>query len=159
MRKIRFIMFSENDKDLPNYYVTVNLPLTADDKNVIKKDISRHWAVNIILLPLLAVIWFWGVLYFSIFLVFVLWYNISAAKTVHKNELSINNHKTVLTGQVTHKSPPIDGEVIVFFGQEKFDLTYANTPYKIEIGDVISIHYSQIDVGKRGILLKVEKPN
>lgn len=152
-------MLSENDKEVSDYYTAIDLPLTNDDKYVIKKSISTYWSANIILLPLLAIIFFWGLLYFCIFLVFALWYNISAAATVNQNELSMNNCKTVLTGKLTGKGQPVDGGTIIFFGPDKFDITYANSPFKFEIGDVVSLHYSQIRIGKRGILLKVEKQN
>jgi len=49
--------------------------------------------------------------------------------------------------------------MILFFGSEKFNVTYANITYPIEAGDTVSLHYSQFNSKQRGILLSVEKEN
>jgi hypothetical protein len=97
-------------------------------------------------------------MFFFIFLLFVLWYNISAAFTVAKRQVSLNNPKLIITGKVTSKSKPGEDGLIVYFGSDRFELTYANTKLPIEIGDLISLHYAQLAGGERGILLSVEKP-
>lgn len=150
-------------ENIDNYYTTAVLPLTEDDKQVIKKVIKNYYQVNVLLLPLLAIIYFWGLWYFLIFLTFVLWYNISAFSSIAKNELSLDNPKIILTGKITKKEPP--GEEMVFYlGPERFDVTYANITYSIEVGDTISLHFSQFNIKQKGVLiqrrgelLKVEK--
>ncbi|MBT2619988.1 MULTISPECIES: hypothetical protein [Chryseobacterium] len=141
-----------------NLYTTVLLPLTEKDKLVIEKTIKNHYQINVLLLPLLVLIYFWGLVYFLIFLAVVLAYNISAFYSINKHEVSLNNQKTVLTGKITRKEPPGE-EMIFFFGPERFDVTYANITYPVEVGDTISLHYSQFSSKRRGILLSVEKEN
>jgi hypothetical protein len=141
-----------------NYEIAESSPLSDEDILKIKKDINTHYSVNILLIPLLIIIYFWGFLFFFIFLLFVLWYNISASFTVAKRQASLNNPKLILTGKVTSKSRPGEDELIVYFGSDRFELTYANSKLSIEIGDLLSLHYSQLTDGEKGILLKVEKP-
>lgn len=50
--------------------------------------------------------------------------------------------------------------------EERFDVTYANITYSIEVGDTVSLHYSQFNIKQRGTLnqqrgelLRVEKEN
>lgn len=158
------IMPDQSYENVNNFYTTVLLPLTEEDKQVIKREIKNQYQANILLLPLLALILFWGLWYFLCFLIFVLWYNIAAFLGVQKNELSLNNPKTILTGEITKKEPPGDG-LIVFLGPERFELTYANITFPVEVGDTVSLHYSRFNVKQngnakqRGILLKVEKVN
>jgi len=152
-------------ENIDNYYTTAVLPLTEEDKQVIKKVIKNYYQVNVLLLPLLAIIFFWGLLYFVIFLIFVLWYNISAFSSIAKNEQSLDHPKIILTGKITKKESP--GEEMVFYlGSERFDVTYANITYSIEVGDTVSLHYSQFNIQQsgtltqqRGELLRVEKEN
>jgi hypothetical protein len=151
-------MSEQNSDTPPNYEVTESSPLSDEDILKIKKDINTHYSVNILLIPLLIIIYFWGFLFFFIFLIFVLWYNISASFTVAKRQASLNNPKLIFTGKVASKSRPGEDELVVYFGTERFDLTYANTRLPIEIGDILSLHYSQLTGGEKGILLKVEKP-
>lgn len=141
-----------------NFYTAVLLPLTEKDKLVIEKTIKNHFKVNVLLLPLLVLIFFWGLVYFLIFFALVLAYNISAFYSIDKNERSLNNPKTILTGTITKKEPHGE-EMIFFFGPERFDVTYANITYAIEVGDTVSLHYSQFNSKQRGILLGVEKEN
>lgn len=146
---------SENTNSI---YTTVLLPLTAEDEQVIKKDIKNQNQGNILLLPLLALFFFLGLWYFLFALVLVVLYNLSAWYSIKKNELSLNNPKTILTGRITQKEPPGDG-TIIYIGRERFDITYANVTYPIEVGDTVSLHYSQFNNKQRGILLSVEKEN
>ena len=76
-----------------NLYTTVLLPLTEKDKLVIEKTIKNHYQINVLLLPLLVLIYFWGLVYFLIFLAVVLAYNISAFYSINKHEVSLNNQK------------------------------------------------------------------
>lgn len=133
-----------------------NAPLTEEDKQVIKKAIKPYYQANLLLLPILAIVFFFGLWYFLFFAILVVCYNIFAFSSIKKNELSLNNPKTILTGEITQKEPPGDG-TFIYFGQERFELTYANITYPIEVGDTVSLHYSQFNVNQRGILLSVEK--
>lgn len=146
---------SENSN---NFYTTVLLPLTDKDKQVIEKTIRNYYQVNILLIPLLILIFFWGLVYFLIFLAFVISYNLFAFYSISKDERSLANQKTVLTGRITKKEPPGE-EMILFLGPERFDVTYANITYPIDVGDTISLSYSQLNSKDRGILLSVEKEN
>ncbi|WP_343303056.1 hypothetical protein AAHN97_15995 [Chitinophaga niabensis] len=137
-------------------YTTTLLPLTEADKQVIKKAIKPYYQVNFILIPVLAVVFFFGLWYFLIFLTLVVCYNLFAFSSIKKNELSLSNPKTILTGEITKKEPPGDG-TFIYFGQERFELTYANITYPVEVGDKVSLHYSQFNANQRGILLSVEK--
>ncbi|MDN5288448.1 MAG: hypothetical protein JWR38_4722 [Mucilaginibacter sp.] len=157
-------MLEQRYENANDFYTTVLLPLTEEDKQVIKKAIKNQYQVNVLLLPLLILIFFWGLWYFLCFLVFVVWYNIAAFFGVEKNELSLNNPKTILTGKITQKEPPGDG-LVIFLGPERFELTYANITFPIEVGDTVSLHYSRFNIKpkanikERGILLRVEKEN
>ncbi len=133
-----------------------NAPLTEEDKNVIKKAIKSYYQANFILIPILAVAFFFGLWYFLIVLILVLSYNIFAFSSIKKNELSLNHPKTILTGKITLKEPPGDG-TFIYLEEERFELTYANITFPIEVGDTVSLHYSQFNVNQRGILLGVEK--
>jgi co-chaperonin GroES (HSP10) len=156
------MMLEQRYENVNNFYTIVLLPLTEEDKQVIKKGIRNYYKVNVLLLPLLILIFFWRLWYFLCFLIFVLWYNIAAFFGVKKNELSLNNPKTILTGKVTKKEPPGDG-TIIYLGPERFELTYANITFPVEVGDTVALHYSRfnvkqkVNVKQRGILLKVEK--
>jgi len=151
-----YSMHDQPYENANNFYTTVLLPLTEKDKQVIEKTIKNHYQVNVLLLPLLVLIYFWGLVYFLIFLALVIFYNISAFYSINKHKISLNNQKKVLTGKITRKEPPGE-EMILFFGSEKFDVTYANITYPIEAGDTVSLHYSQFNSKQRGILLSVEK--
>lgn len=133
-----------------------NAPLTEEDKNVIKKAIKPYYQANFVLVPLLAVVFFFGLWYFLIVLILVLSYNLFAFSSIKKNELSLNHPKTILTGKITFKEPPGDG-TFIYLGEERFELSYVNITFPIEVGDTISLHYSQFNVNQRGILLGVEK--
>lgn len=143
-------------ENLNGSYTILLLPLTEEDKLVIKKAIKPYYQVNFLLLPLLVLIYFFGLWYFLIFLVLVLLYNISAFYSIKENEGSLNNQKTILTGKITQKEPPGDG-TFIYLGPERFDVSYVNIAFPIEVGDTVSLHYSQFNIKKRGILLRVEK--
>ncbi|SHE76677.1 hypothetical protein [Pedobacter caeni] len=137
-------------------YTTTLVPLTAEDKQVIKKAISTYYKPNIILLPLLVVCFFFGIWYLLFWLALVIWYNISAFSSIKKNERSLDQPKMILTGKITKKEPPGE-EMVIFLGGERFDITYANVTFPLEVDDLVAIHYSQFDDKKRGELLSVEK--
>jgi hypothetical protein len=139
-------------------YTTVLLPLTAEDKQVIKKTIKNYDQANNLLIPLLILVFFLGLWYFIISLILVILYNVLAYSTNKKNEQSLNNPKFVLTGKITKKEPPGDG-TFIYLGQECFEITYANATFPVEVGDTVSLHYSQFDTKERGVLLDVEKEN
>ncbi|WP_370995446.1 hypothetical protein [Mucilaginibacter sp. RCC_168] len=145
-----------------DFYTTVLMPLTEEDKQVIKKEIKNQYKGNVLLLPLLVLSFFLGLWYFLFFLILMLLYNIYAIYSIKENELSLNNPKTILTGKITQKEPPGDG-LIIYLGPSRFDLTYANITYPVEVGDTVLLHYSRFDskqklnIKQKGILLKVEK--
>jgi hypothetical protein len=152
------MMPDQSNENLNKYYTTIFSPLTEKDKLVIEKTIRNHYQINVLLLPLLVLIFFWGLTYFYIFLILVLSYNLSAFYSIRKIRRSLHHQKMVLRGRITQKEPPGE-EMILFFGRERFDLTYANITYSLEVGDAISIHYSQFNAKQRGVLLSVEKDN
>jgi hypothetical protein len=43
--------------------------------------------------------------------------------------------------------------------RECFEITYANVTFPVEVGDTVSLHYSQFDTKERGVLLDVKKEN
>lgn len=137
-------------------YTTALLPLTAKDKQVIKKTINNYYRANNLLIPLLILIYFLGLWYFIISLILVILYNVSVFSTNKKNEQSLNNPKFILTGKITKKEPPGDG-TFIYLGWEMFEITYANVTFPVEVGDTVSLHYSQFDTKERGVLLDVEK--
>lgn len=149
-------------ENINSFYTMVLLPLTEEDKQVIKKEIKNQYRGNVLLLPLLILSFFLGLWYFLFFLILVLLYNIYTFYSIKENELSLNNPKTILIGKITQKEPPGDG-LIIYLGQSRFDLTYANITYSIEVGDTVSLHYSRfnskqkLNTKQKGILLKVEK--
>jgi len=148
-------------ENVNNFYTTELLPLTEADKQVIKKEIKNQYQGNALLLPLLVLGFFLGLWYFLFFLTLALLYNIYAFYSINKNELSLNNPKTILTGKITKKEPPGDG-LIIYLGPSRFDLTYANITFPVEVGDTVSLHYSRFnskqtsDVKQKGTLLRVE---
>lgn len=130
--------------------------LTDEDQQAIKKDINTCWSVNILLVPLAVLIFFWGIPYFMVFLVFTIGYNIFAFRLSNKKELSLTNPKIIWTGKVTQSMPSTGDGIVIFVGKKQIDLTYGKIPRPIELGDTISLHYSQMPGGEPGILLKVE---
>ena len=141
-------------------YTIRELPLTKEDKEKLKKDSSNHFAVNILLLPLLFIIFFWGTLYFSIFAVLTLLWNMYAIKVEHSTEKEMERSKMIITGKVTDKVKRAAGDsndTIIFFGTEEYNITYVSDNLQIEINDIISLHYSQTGDGKRRMLLKIER--
>lgn len=141
------------------HYSTIELPLTEGDKIKIKKDIARYYKVNLILVPLLILIFFWGVLYFTIFGALTLLWNVYAAQHENMAGKMLQHPKIVITGKITNKTkrPAGDGnDTIIFLGPEEFNITYANPVVEMETGDMIDLHYSQRENGTRDILLKME---
>jgi hypothetical protein len=106
-------LFYENAN---SHYTTVLLPLTAKDKEVIKKTIKNYYQANYLLIPLLILVFFLGLWYFIISLILVILYNVSVFSTNKKNEQSLNNPKFILSGKITKKEPPGDG-TFIYFGQ------------------------------------------
>lgn len=149
-------MSEQSFENLNSFYTTALLPLTEEDKQVIKKAIKPYYQANALLIPLLVLVYFFGLLYFLAFLAFVISYNIFAFSSIEKNELSLNHPKIILTGKITKKEPPGDG-LIVYLGPERFDLTYANITFPVEPGDMVALHYSQFNLKQRGIILSVKK--
>lgn len=144
------------------YYTVTELPLTSVDKEKIEKDITIYFKLNILLIPLLILIFFWGWIYALIFGTLVLAWNLYAIKhqtTAQKNsELA----KIIFTGRVTKMEHVPSGDstdTILYLGTESFNITYANTHLKIATGDLVSLHYSQNEKGERKLLLSIESNN
>jgi Serine aminopeptidase, S33 len=53
-----------NSDTPPNYKIAESSPLSDEEILKIKKDINTHYSVNILLIPLLIIIYFWGFLFF-----------------------------------------------------------------------------------------------
>jgi len=113
--------------------------------------------MNILLLPLLLIIYFWGALYFWIFAVFVIMCNIIFTKNYLSTQQEMTKFKIVITGIVTEIRK--DEETIISFGDEQFDITYANATFPIEVNDMISIHYSKKENNTKGQILNVIRIN
>ncbi|MEP6750454.1 MAG: hypothetical protein ABJB86_22135 [Bacteroidota bacterium] len=148
-------MAKVSQENKPVYYTITELPLTESGKEKLIKNTAGYYKVNFLLIPLLILIFFWGWLYFSIFLAVTIIWNIVALKNQASAEKSMNKPATIITGKVTNKIK--DEEVHIFFGPEEFDITYANPSFEIEVGDTISLYYSQKENGERGILLNVSR--
>jgi hypothetical protein len=135
------------------------MPLTTEDKKTLKKHSSNYYLINILLLPLLIVIYFWGVLYFSIFALLTILWNIYAVKKTRSLQQESARPKLVTTGRITNKITRPAGDshdTIIFLGAEEFNITYAMNDLQPDVGDTISLHYSQKVDGQRGVLLKIQ---
>jgi hypothetical protein len=143
----------EINKSIP--YLVTELPLTQEDINKLGKTLSGSYKMNIILLPLLVIIYFWGALYFIIFTAFVIICNVIFTKNYLSTRQELTRSKIVITGIVTEVRK--NKETIIYFGKEQFDITYANVTFPIEVNDVISIQYSKKENNIKGQILNVVK--
>jgi hypothetical protein len=143
----------ETNKSMP--YQVTELPLTPEDINKLSKTLSGSYKMNILLLPLLVIIYFWGVLYFWIFTAFVIICNILFTRNYLSTQQELTNSKMVITGIVTEIRK--NEETIICFGNEQFDITYANVTFPIKVDDMISIHYSKKENNTKGQILNVVK--
>jgi hypothetical protein len=142
------------------YYTKTEIPLTEADSEVLKKSISVSYKINIVLVPLMALIFFWGMLYFIIFFVFTVLCNILVIRKAMKEEENLARPKIVFTGTITNtvKRPVEDGyDTIAFMGPEEFNITYANPYIELAAGDTASLHYSQKENGQKGMLIAVDR--
>lgn len=140
--------------DASSPYILTEMPLIEDDIEKLNTLLSNSYKMNILLLPLLVIILFWGLLYFSAFAAFVLICNIFFTKAYFSTKRELLNSKIVITGIVS--SIYKNEETIINFGSERFDITYANVKFPIRVNDSISIHYAMTEKGTRGHLLKIE---
>lgn len=138
-------------------YKVTELPLAQEDINKLSKTLSDSYKMNILLLLLLGIIYFWGVLYFAIFTAFVIICNVIFTKNYLSTQQEMTKPKIVVTGIVTDIRK--NEETIVYFGNEQFDITYANATFPIEVNDMISIHYSKKENNTKGQILSVVKLN
>jgi len=145
----------EINKSMP--YKVTELPLTQEDINKLGKTLSGSYKMNILLLPLLVIIYFFGVLYFVIFTAFVIICNVLFTKNYLSTQQELTQSKIVITGIVTEVRK--NEETIIYFGNEQFDITYANATFPIEVNDMISVHYSKKENNTKGQILKVVKVN
>ena len=136
-------------------YQVTELPLTQEDINKLSKTLSGSYKMNILLLPLLVIIYFWGALYFGIFTAFVILCNIIFTRNYLSTQQELTKPKIVITGIVTEVRK--NEETIICFGNEQFDITYANITFPIEVDDTISIQYSKKENNTKGQILNVVK--
>ena len=113
--------------------------------------------MNILLLPLLVIIYFLGALYFGFFAAFVIICNIFFTRNYLSTQQELTKPKIVITGIVTEIRK--NEETIVYFGKEQFDITYANVTFPIEVNDMISVHYSKKENNTKGQILNVVRVN
>ena len=142
------------------YYTKKELPLTEADISVLKKSISVSYKINLVLVPLLALIFFWGMLYFVVFFVFTVLCNVLVIRKAMKEEQDLVRPKIIFTGTITNtiKRPLEDSyDTIVFMGPEEFDITYAKPYCELATGHIASLHYSQKGNGQKGMLIAVER--
>jgi hypothetical protein len=142
---------------LPNIssYQVTELPLTQEDIKKLGKTLSGSYKMNFLLVPLLIIIYFWGALYFAIFTAFVIICNIIFTRNYWSTQKELTKPKMVITGIVTEVRK--NEEMIICFGNELFDITYANVTFPIDVGDLISIHYSKKEKNTKGQILNVVK--
>ena len=137
------------------YYKVTELPLTQEDINKLRKTLSDSYKMNILLLPLLVIIYFWGTLYFGIFTAFVVICNVIFTKNYLSTQKELTKSKIVITGIVTEVRK--NEETLICFGDEAFDITYVNVTFPIEVNDLISVHYSKKENNRKGQILNVLK--
>ena len=150
-------MCENSDTNESLSYTITEVPLTQDDINKLHKILSSCYQMNFLLLPLLICIFFWGVLYFGIFLVFVIICNGVFTNNYFATAHGLTQSKIVVTGVVT--SVWNSEEMNINFGSEKFDITYANVKFLIKINDKVAIHYSKKEDNSRKHILNVEMAN
>ena len=121
---------------------------------MLSKAVSNTYKANILLLPLLVVMYFWGILYFTAFAAFVIICNISFTKNYLSLTYGLTQNKIVITGTVTDVRK--DDETIVSIGDNDFDITYANADFIIKSGDKVAIHFSKKQNNSRGQLLTIQ---
>jgi len=138
-------------------YTVTEAPLTQNDIEKLHKILSSSYQMNVLLLPLLVLIYFWGILYFALFSAFVIICNCIFTNNYLSTKHGLTLPKIVITGVVTNMKK--DEEFILNFGSEEFDITYANSKCVIQVGDLVSIHYSKKENTSRGHLLNVELAN
>ncbi|HEX6431232.1 MAG TPA: hypothetical protein VF008_26260 [Niastella sp.] len=136
-------------------YKVTELPLTQEDINKLRKTLSDSYKMNILLLPLLVIIYFWGALYFGIFTAFVIICNVIFTKNYLSTQKELTKSKIVITGIVTEVRK--NEETLICFGDEELDITYANVTFPIEVNDLISVHYSKKENNRKGQILNVVK--
>lgn len=144
---------TETTKLLP--YSITELPLTNIDIDKLKKIQAASYKMNILLLPLLVIIFFWGIIFFVIFLALVIICNLVFTSNYNSINHQLANPKIVVTGTIS-KIIEVDGTVI-YFGDERFEITYANANFPMQVNDIISIHYAKKEDNTRGNILYVEK--
>jgi hypothetical protein len=123
-----------------NNYQISEAPFSENDKVVVEKHIKNLYAVNWILITIVIASYFLGIICFSIVFFIVICYyvwvgndEINALKQVKKNI------KLVLTGVVTKKYDL--QECFIFFGDDKFEITYANIKFDLAVNDKVELHY------------------
>lgn len=84
-------------KGSPPYTVT-EAPLTITDKIKLRKSLLGAFKMNILLVPFLIILFFWGWLYFGIFAVFEVGCNIVFMMNYSAIKQQLNNSKQVFTG-------------------------------------------------------------
>jgi len=136
-------------------YTVTELPLTQKDIDKLSKTLLNSYKMNILLLPLLVIIYFWGALYFVIFTAFVIICNVIFTMNYQSTQQELTKPKIVITGVVTEVRK--NEETIIYFGNEQFDITYANVTFAIAVNDMISIQYSKKENNTKGQILDVEK--
>ena len=135
-------------------YTLTEVPLTQNDVEKLQEILSHSYQMNILLLPLLVLIYFWGILYFGIFAAFVIICNIIFTNNYLSTKHGLTKPKIVVTGIITNVRK--NEETIINFGKEEFDITYANANFLMQVDDMISIHYSKKENNSRGHLLNIE---
>lgn len=153
-------MTSKSGERHNEYYMKKEFPLSEADIEILKKSISVSYEINIVLVPLLALILFWGMLYFIIFFVFTVLCNVLVIRKAMKEEEDLARPKIVFTGTITNtiKRPVEDSyDTIVFMGPEEFNITYANPYCELVTRDLASLHYSKKENGQKGMLISVER--
>lgn len=138
-------------------YTVTELPLTQEDINKLGKTLSGSYKMNILLLPLLVIIYFFGALFFGIFIAFVILCNVIFTKNYLSTQQELTKPKIVITGIVTEVRK--NEETVIYFGNEQFDITYANVTFPIEVNDMIAVHYSKKENNTKGQILNVVKVN
>ncbi|MEO8236973.1 MAG: hypothetical protein ABI793_06575 [Flavobacterium sp.] len=88
------------EPDKSPYKVTES-PLAQEDINKLGKTLSDSYKMNILLLPLLGIIYFWGILYFGIFATFVIICNVIFTENYLSTQQEMTKPKIVVTGIVT----------------------------------------------------------
>lgn len=136
-------------------YTVTEAPLTDADIAKLRKTMAGAYKLNLLLVPLLMLLFFWGLLYFGIFAVFVIGCNVIFTKNYKTTEQQLTMPKIVFTGLVTRLSG--GEEMITHFGTETLDITYANVLFEIKVNDLVSVHYSKNSNNSKGQILDVVK--